>query len=245
MSFTVNLDESVEDLLKENNLPPPITLPAGGRRKRGGADEEEAKDNAAKVTIIGILKKAREIGYDVAVKGAAAGGYVGTAAVVLYLADQSFKPSLCDPLTLSLSRAISMIPSAAGYIATCESAAAAYNAAISTAALAVFPLVIMALKKAASIVVPEEVVDDVGDAIIMAIRDPAAAADRAAMTRDPNALLTRSRASKAAKAEDVVPIIPPMTGRVSKRTGLAKAGKKTKKRVTKKRKTTRRNAFSY
>jgi hypothetical protein len=238
MSLTLNLDKSVEALLKENNLPPP-TAP-GGRRKRGGADEEEAKDNAAKITLIGILKKAKEIGYDVAVKGAQAAGYVGAAALVLYVADQSFKPNLCDPLTLSLSRAISMIPSAAGYAATCDSAAAAYNAAISTAALTVSPLVIMALKKAASIVVPETVVDEVGDAIITAIRDPKSAAE--------NAIMTRSRARKAARAaapepeeEEVTPIIPPMTGRISKRRG----GKKTKKRVTKKRKTTRRSAFSY
>jgi hypothetical protein len=97
----------------------------------------------------------------------------------------------------------------------------------------------MALKKAASIVVPETVVDEVGDAIITAIRDPKSAAE--------NAIMTRSRARKAARAaapepeEEVTPIIPPMTGRISKRRG----GKKTKKRVTKKRKTTRRSAFSY
>lgn len=235
MSLTLNLDESVEDLLKENNLPPPTA--AGGRRKKGGADEEEAKDNAAKVTLIGILKKAKEIGYDVAVKGAQAAGYVGAAALVLYIADQSFKPSICDPLTLSLSRAISMIPSAAGYAATCDSAAAAYDAAISTAALTVSPLVIMALKKTASIVVPENVVDEVGDAIITAIRDPKAAAENAIMTRSRARKADKKAAAAVAEEEEVVV----MSSKPSKRRG----GKKTKKRVTKKRKTTRRNAFSY
>lgn len=242
MPFTVNLDEPIEDLLKENNLP------VGGRRKktRGGVDEEEAKDAAAKITLIGILKKAKEIGYDAAVKGAAAAGYLGGAALVLYLADESFKQSLCNPLTLSLSRSISMIPSAAGYAATCDSAAAAYNAAITTAALTVSPLVVLALKKVASIVVSDTVVDEVGDAIITAIRDPRAAAE--------NAIMTRARARKEKKAalaaapveeEPPSPIIPSSSSFTKPSSRKPRGGKKTKKRVTKKRKTTRRSAFSY
>jgi hypothetical protein len=231
MTFTVNLNEPLEQILKENNLP------VGGRKRRGGAEADEKA--AAKISIIGLLKRAQEIGYDAAVKGATAAGYLGAAGLVLYVADESFKQSLCNPLTLSLSRTISMLPSAAGYAATCDSAAAAYNAAITTTALLVSPLVVMALKKMASIAVSDDTVDNVGDAIVEAVRDPQGAANRA--------MQTRSRAKKSRPAAEPVESESeeaPIPAMVSK-SRRAKGGKKTKKRVTKKRKTTRRSAFSY
>jgi len=237
MTFTVNLDEPIEQLLKENNLP------VGGKRRKGGAGapvetDESAAQEAAKVTIIGFLKKAREIGYDVAVKGAQASAYVGAAGLVLYVADESFKQNLCNPMTLSLSRTISMIPSAAGYAATCDAAAAAYNAAISTAALAVSPLVVMALKKVASIVVSDDVIESVAGAILMSVKNPQAAATAALEVR------TKARRGSvspaAAAAEESVPEFESPKPRKGK-----KGGKKTKKRATKKRKVTRRHAFSY
>lgn len=212
MPFVVELNKSIEENLAAN------ALPVGGRRRyRGGEDAEETgRIAAAKVAIIGLLKKASNIGYDVAVKGAEAAGYTGVAGLVLYVVDQSLRPNLCDPLTLSLAKAISLIPSVAGYAATCDSAAGTYTAAITASALAVSPLVIKALKKVASIVVSDQTVDKVADAIVQAVRDPSATAFKAIGT-----------APSAYRAD------------------LRRGGRRKTTKKKSKRKATRRKLFSY
>jgi hypothetical protein len=212
MPLVVDTTKTIEENIKAN------ALPVGGRRRKyrgGDGAEEVGRATAAKIAIIGLLKKASEIGYDTAVKGAQAAGYAGVAGTVLYIVDQTLRPNLCDPLTLSLAKALSMIPSIAGYTATCESAAAAYTTAIVGSALALSPLVVKALKKVASIVVSDETVDTVADAIVQAVRNPSAVA--------------------SAAVGQVPPPLPPRRG----------GRRKTSKRKSKRRATRRQNVFAY
>jgi hypothetical protein len=228
MPLTVDLNESLEENLKAN------ALPVGGRRRRhrGGDEEEENTGRlaSAKVVIIGLLKKAGAMGYDVATKGAQAAGYTGAAGLVFYVVEQSYRANLCDPLTMSLAKTMTMIAPVAGYAATCDSAAAAYTAAVTTTALALSPLVIKALKKVASIVVEDSTIETVGDAIVDAVRDPAAAASKALETRE-----------SAKRKNSMAPVMPSMPAREYRRGGRRKT---TKKRTTKK-KTARRALFAY
>lgn len=232
MPLTVDLNQSLEENLKQNDLP------VGGRRRknRGGADEEEqGRLASAKIAIIGLLKKAKDIGYDVAVKGATAAGYTGAAGIVFYVVEQSYRANLCDPLTMSLAKTMTMIAPVAGYAATCDSAGAAYTAAVTTTALALSPLVIKALKKVVSIVVDDSTIETVGDAIVDAVRDPAGAAAKA--------IETRSSAKRGVPAMPAMPAMPSSSSREGRRYGGRR--KTTKKSRTTKRKTSRRKLFAY
>ena len=224
MPLTVDLNQSLEDNLKAN------ALPVGGRRRlRGGDDEEKVgRLAAAKVAIIGLLKKAGEIGYDAASKGAKAAGYTGVAGLVFYVVEQSYRSNLCDPLAMSLAKTMTMIAPVAGYAATCDSAAAAYTAAVTTTALALSPLVLKALKKVASIVVDDSTVETVSEAIVDAVRDPARAASKA--------LETRESAKRNSSDEAYVP-----PARVARRGGKRKTAKRARKAV--KRRATRRFVY--
>lgn len=206
MGLQLELEKSLDENLKANQI-------GARRRRRGGAEESEieAAKPAAKYGLSVILKKA----YDGVKTGLFAATQAGVAAALIYAADRSFRPDLCDPLAKSLVSTMSVVPMAAAYVTKCDSAMTTYHTALTSTALLVAPLLVNALKTAGSIFVSDETVDAVAAEMIEAAKNPAAAAAKA--------MTTRSKAKPEAK----------------------KGGKrKTKKRSTRSRKT-RRLTFSY
>ena len=221
MAVTFDPKLSLEENLKANAIPT-----AGGKRGkklRGGDDVDEpemkvATRNAAITLIIGILKKGTALGRDVVLKAATAAGYTGVAAAAMYLADATFRPGLCDPLVAAISRTLIMLPPAAAFTASCDTASSTYNAVIAATALAITPLLMKALNAAGSITLEEDAVDEVRDAIINTIKNPGAAASAAMTTRSSTRAL--GNASGA----------PPPPSQWSRRGGRkSKKSKKTKK----------------
>lgn len=242
MGLQLDLEQDVATNLKNNN----VVMPTGAarRRRRGGVDGDESaappsdttpatptEIEAAKPVAKYAITKVMTTAYGAMKKGLYAATAAGAAAAVIYAVDQSFRPDLCDPMAKSFASALSVVPMANMYVMKCENAMTVYNNAMTTAFATVAGLLVTAFRSSASIVVDDDVIDDVAETIVEAAKNPTAVAAKAMTARSK---AKTSSASESSAVEDVRP-----------RTGRRGGKRKTKKQSTKRRRSTRRSLFKY
>lgn len=227
MGLQLELEKSLAENLEANNLP---TTGGRRRRRRGGADDEvEAAVPAARYALTKVLKSA----YDALKPAGSAVTQAGVAAAIIYAADQSFRGGLCDPLAKSLASTMAVVPMAAAYVSSCDNAMAAYNAAVTSAALMVAPLLWGALKTAGSLFVTDEAVETVAAELVEAAKDPGAAAAKAMKTREKAKAAAPAASIFSMKSKEVPSPTPSPGSFPSSRKRAGKRSRKTKVRARK------------
>lgn len=208
--------------------------------------DEEVKQGT-KAAVVRVLKyaydkgeKGLEVAKEAAKNAGQAGLYGGVAGTALLVVDSALRPGICDPLANVMLKSVSLIPAAAAYTAQCDASLAAYNTAITATLFLVAPLILQALKKTAMIAIPEATIDAIVDRVIK-LTTPGGAEriiKEAIEEREKaktSAVGDKRKVSEESSASFSWAPAPPQ-----KRRG----GKKTKKRVHKRRATRRQKILS-
>lgn len=237
MGLQLDLNKSVEENLKH----------IGGKRRRRGGNGEEVDEEAAKKVAEYAIVRVLKDGYELMKPAAKATGTAvkkiavsvteaGAAGAILYVVDKHFRSGLCDPLAYTLAKSVFIVPPAQAYATSCDNAMNIYTTAIGATALMLAPILLDAVKRAGSVFVSDETLENVKDTVVETVKNPAVAAQKAITTRSKVPVLKdSSEDAPSLPTTGFLPFSPRRRGGKSKKLAIKK------RRTTRRRKTT----FSY